>query len=693
MAKKLEDIIKHLDEKKQKAYLEHQEKQTAIDAERERLRLEWIRLTQLYENAGASSAAGGAGGGHKIINDFSATANITYFFYKNPNTSTYYLIMFDSTNLRISNQIELGVSDSYGVDAYPLQGKGIMFVFNKDNEYYSIFVDTIGNIVEKTHFTATDSYAFDNKGLVVGSWFVTSTGVTLKMWNGLTQTVSTRTFTGSINLSIEFLGQNQFMKGGTTVIREEVSEAVFKYYIIKSNYTLYEFTANIQNVSEDIVATAPVLYENGDYLVIFYYDNPNDKYNKIKILNNQGNFVRDIDISAADVNSREFSGYGTNKFVCIFQQLDNTAVDWKVVQYNLSNDTVNQFSLDRVTYTAKWLNYSAVLNSGNTSNSVLGDENIILAFTSPVTNYNGLSKALYYKVYYIANAMTAFASYEGTNDDEDSFSAYLYGNTPAYPFIITNRDASSIVEIIKLNPSSQTVITTEIAIADVTDVSLIANGNVTIIMFLTATEKIYYYYDQTGTLIGTHTFPASSESIQLDNLFIVYDNDEDKVYKISGAGLVLLGTEDDVTGKTIYNNNGFYHNTSGVSNILVQYANGKIRYITPISSGLITMPTNTSHVINITDNTIVIVYKDLTWKVNVYDLTGVLINTVDTRLMDMTYKSCVGDRIFLANQVQQGSYYVVDLFLISNNMVLNKTVMVKTTNYNYSFNDFLNWNF
>jgi hypothetical protein len=419
-----------------------------------------------------------------------------------PNSDNFGYVIVDSATGIASGPFDTGVNhnDYYESDIKPLNhsGYGIYFEGSSDsNDKKVFFIDAYGNVID-TYSGNTNNYStndLDGRVLIVVDY---QNGI-MKFFDGLN--VLTYTFDSNIEQAYVDWNYDATTRDKTFVIYTRNTD---------TNMVTWKL-ANVENGSiislepydNALYNTEPILYFNGDYVMMPFYDNNTNTHSSLVVLNTNGNSIYSVDLSSYNYTSWDINVFGTNKFSIIYTNYDDTNQDYGIYSFDGVNVTP--------TFVARGSNYrsyNTYQQNYDWANQSYLSETMTYMFYGD-TNWSGnLNQTDYLKLVTIFNGSTDVITRNIATGSTIGFRWSPYG--AVYSDMVTLGD--NVLYAMTVLPSgvTYTALSNDISVINGFDKYVIGNNHV----FITNTDNthptFYFINGTTGAITDQLSFTASS---------------------------------------------------------------------------------------------------------------------------------------------------------------------------------------
>ena len=325
--------------------------------------------------------------------------------------------------------IDLGIDSSYwnNRDVYPLTESGFGYYFrgnDNSDERLVIFTDASNNIVGQYSGT-TEDYNMDTLN---GKWitFEDEDNGVLKYFNG------TEMFTYTwdpVNYYIDIESDYEAVMGDGSFILKKYTRGQWTYngdgssYIMKPDGTVIPFKTftDVEYLDHMIVPTI-------DFIVVENRtQGQSNVYTSLEIYNTDGEILETVSLTGATYTSVNFTFLGTDKMCAVYYNWDDDSVDYKIIHYNGTTQTLIETSHVRGTDYPS----TEIMGSYGFNDSDRVDGSVVISFYKPLEYNNSVGIVCdYFDFVYMLNNQTEFTTYVVTDNENRVMSPWgTLGNT------------------------------------------------------------------------------------------------------------------------------------------------------------------------------------------------------------------------------------------------------------------------
>jgi hypothetical protein len=438
-----------------------------------------------------------------------------------PASDNFGYVIVDSATGVASGPFDTGVShlDYYESDIKPLNHSGYALYFEGNDSYYDkkvLFIDSYGNVLD-TFSGNTSNYStndLDGRVTIVGDY---QNGI-MKFFDGLN--ILTYTFDSNIEQAYVDWNYDATTRDKTFVIytrNTDTNMVTWKLANVENGSII-----SLESYDNALYDTEPILYFNGDYVVMPFYDNNTNKHLSLIVTNTNGNTIYSENLSSHNYTDWDMNVFGTNKFSIIYTNYDDVNQDHQIFSF----DGVNVTSTF-VTRGNNFGNYNTYQQNYDWANQSYLSETMTYQFYANTTNSGSMSQTDYMKLVTVFNGSTEVLEINIATGSTIGFRWSPYGNV--YNDMVTFGD--NILKAMTVLPSgvTYTVLSNDLSAINGFDKYVIGNNNV----FITSTDNthptIQVIDGTTGTITDTLSFTSSGGySWGLDSsydTFVVTDYD------------------------------------------------------------------------------------------------------------------------------------------------------------------------
>jgi hypothetical protein len=580
-------------------------------------------------------------------------------------------------------------------DFYPLNESGYMLVFsNNDNgEHKILFLDAAGNTVQAIDTPPDINYDV-HQGKVMS---VRYDGV-VWYFDGLnvyqyTYDATDLAYTEIINDSHSASSNGTFM---VRIVYNDGSVVIKKLY----NGT---DTTIMEHSSLDHYEIR--LYDQADYYTIFKKEAATGIYQDFKIRKISDNtLLHSVDLttftkedeSPMNYISINFNNYGTDNFVTVLYNWDDSDVDYRIYTYN---GTTNILSSDSHIKGANYNNFNIRSNS-NTSLSDVGRESVVISFSSNPSWNGTVDMYAYLDIMYQMSWHSSLNTYTFTDDgveNEKGLSIYSDGLTNNFYAICTTDNTN--LQVLSITEADGLDITTLGLLTDFHNPVLHSFGNKTCLRAYAAadgTGLILKYFGNTASvadeLTVAGTIPYGLDAYVGWNLFGI--KHEDVLYQINTTSDEIVtigpwsGTNDDVTS--------YYYEAlpsarqGGLQYVLFNTLTNDVIILKQTTHVAGTLPLASSSTIDVGKDGFIYVFEDPNSgniQINLYDFNLTLLNSILTDKTNFNFSTrAVKNRFAIRHNDNNGSY---TWYMIT--PTFDDSIMTSTSNTSRIENDWVYW--
>jgi hypothetical protein len=594
--------------------------------------------------------------------------------------------------------INLGVDSTYweNDDILPLTESGFGYLFRGiDNmdERLIIFTDASNTIVGQ-YSGATEEYSFSTLN---GKWitFEDEDNGILKYFNGTEiYTYDWNPITHYINIDSDYeavTGDNSF------IVKEwEVPTGTGWTYngdgvsiIMKSDGTTIPF-----KTWEDGTYINHKVSASADFIVVeTRLQGETSTYTNLQIYNTDGEILETVPLTGETYTSVEFEFLGTDKMCVVYWNNQDNSVDYKIIHYNHTTETLTLSSHVR------GVNYPSVDLEGDDSfyPQDFVDGSVSIAFYKTVSSNEEYFTSVrsYYDIVYMLNGQSQFSTYVVTNGTNRVITTNPHiGNNIVFRIETTG----STVGLLSITNTGVTITDFNQSVSGVTSFSDESIGNRIISYFTTddGLEWFFFLTDTNGTILdslnptldGNYNYNLSFQGDLAYLRYVTSDNVQHGYYVYSGStGFTSTGYYNN----TDYPNDFFVPTFKEPSVMLLRSStNGSTRVLTNngISSEFI-VPEYVYAWFSVGVDKFMMVYNESEGsdvKIRLYDFTGTLLNSRTTNYSSWDDLYSAKDRFTVVFQGEG----IKEFFLVSEDTITS--VMMDDFDGETTQNDYIWWN-
>lgn len=577
--------------------------------------------------------------------------------------------------------IDLDVDSTYWNtrDAYPLTESGFGYYFNgrsNGNERLVIFTDA-SNVEVGRYTGTTEDYDLSS---LEGKWitFEDEDNGILKYFNGTD--VYTYTWDNSTHyIDIEW-EYDSVMGDGSFILKKWVRGG-WEYngdgasFIMKSDGTVIPFkTWTDGTFVEHNIATFV------DFIVVDTRNQETGLRSSLEIFDTDGNSLELISLTGNSYNSIDFTFLGTDKMCAVIYNYDDVNVDYKIIHYNHTTETLTETSHVRGS------NYPNISITGDESfwpsNVVDGSVAILLhKYTQGLPGYNFAQRVSYCDIVYMLNGQTGFTTYSFIENGDGAINMWTnIGNT--YKSICST--TGNTVGVLTISTSGTSITDLEMPISGITygDFYKMQERG---IVYLTTNEAIdvsFYLISEDGSVLDSldpilntnYNYSLNTNGTVGYVRFTTSDNQDFGYYVYSGS----TGFTSTEHYNTIQYPTDFYTPTFLDPSRLLLWNPDQLGYRVLSNNGISSLLSFPEYYgeglgIRLGADKYMVVYADADTsviKINLYNLTGTLLNSHTTEYNNWDYLIDGKDRFVV---VFQGDG-TKEFFLVSEETITSVTL-------------------
>jgi hypothetical protein len=615
-------------------------------------------VQEALEAGGASAAVGGTTESFQVVGE-----NILIYF-QSETTSTYQVVAFNYTDNRVSGPTDLGIESS--ADLYSsriITGKGSL-VHGEGSDYvWYAFLDVNGSIIEQDSISNPQGWnLYDIEGKALALYYINDNILYLKWWTGQSAKINSCEFDCGGAFDLDETSFDHAMADGTINGQDDYG----RYWSFLPNGEFYNINDAVRGGGTAVERFST--YNHCNFYGIVYRDG-DDYYTGIRILDNKGVVLRDIDTTNYIFDDYNYGYYGENRFwIRLYNGSDVDIPNYYIV-YNGNTDTVITKEDVRGGNFRYGINFRKDYGGGYQENANRITNGNVIIFAPDDGNdigYDGKMDGYYYvKFHALIGDSDEFVTYEHTNDGVESFkyrTDLIYAGNPA--FAVKGEDSANI-KLMIFKASGVEFHATNLTYTDLEDGTLDVNtmgDNVWLSAYNeNSGEWNYRLYDENGNILdglnlsgnvswdingssailqaqASSTFYSVSaetpEFVQTPSYYIHWDGVDSCVYSENG---------EDYSNFFAYGE-GYQTETPGV----IVSANGTSSEITLADSSY-----NGSWSSWMTPNYAVWLAQgaDTTYTISTYSLDGTLLRHTNLGVTSIQDTHSVGDRVLIAANV------------------------------------------
>lgn len=616
-------------------------------------------VQEALQAGGASAAVGGTTESFQMVGD-----NILIYF-QSQTTGTYQVISFNYTDNKIYGPTDLGINyaDQGIYWSGMITGKGSLVFGEGSNKTWYAFLDVNANIIDSAILEYGVDYdgwnMYDEEGRTL-SWYHTKDDILyLKWWNSTSSTINTCQIEG---IGGDFwLGETSFddaMADGTINGRDNNN----RYWSFLPNGEFYDITDSVL-APEGFYRARYATYSYGNFYFQLYRDDSTDDYTNIRIIDNKGVILQDIDLTGThSFGNYNYGFYGDNKVFFRFWNYSD-AVPYYYVVYNGKTNTVITKESARTSDFQGHLTFYNSYGTGyqDVANRLVGGDSIVFApDDGGDVGYDGNMDG-YYKIKFHALIGDAdeFVDYIHTNDGVETFRYRTDIIYAGYPSFLVKQEDSVYLKIMIFKPSGAEFHTTNLNYSYIGSGNLYGNtlGDNVYIEAYDTDESWWSFrtYTKDGTLIDSLNINADEWDLNGSSLYL-FDNTR-SYYNVNGEFNQLndryfhWNTVDSCVSTT--DNNKYYPNFFAYGEGYANSTPGVI--ISPLGAFEVTLADSNSGNWNswMTPNYAVWLAKngENIYTVSVYGLDGTLLQETNLGVDTISNNDVIGDRVWLASHI------------------------------------------
>jgi hypothetical protein len=592
--------------------------------------------------------------------------------------------------------IDFGINSDYweSKDIFPLTESGFGYYFRgRDNsdERLIIFTDASNTIVGQYSGT-TEDYEFDTLN---GKWIVfgdEDNGV-LKYFNG------TEMFTYNwdpINYYIDIEWDSEAVMGDGSFILKKYARGQWTYngdgssYIMKPDGTVIPFKTwtDVEYLDHMIVPTI-------DFIVVENRTQGQSSiYTSLEIYNTDGEILETVSLTGATYTSVNFDFLGTDRMCAVYYNWDDNSVDYKIIHYNGTTQTLIETSHVR------GINYPSTEMAGSYgfSPSDRVDGSVVISFYNAVNYNNNIGPTCdYFDFVYMLNNQTEFTTYVVTNDENRSMSTSgTIGNT----YKVWSETTGNTIGLLTISTNGVSITDLNEPISGISNSDIYSIGDRAVASYSTNNGINYFFH-----LIGVDGSVLDSLTPTLTSNYNSNINTNGDVaylrYTRVGDGEVQDGYY-VYSGSTGFTSTGYYTNYDEPNDFIqptfiepstmLLWNNDQLGYRILTNNGIteeLSFPEYNSITVAVGKDKYMVVYQESETgvvKINLHNFTGTLLNSRTTNYTTWDDIYSAKDR-FVVVFLGEGTR---EYFLVSEETITS--VMMDDFDGETTINDIFWWN-
>ena len=483
-----------------------------------------VRMARMRGNNAPAPNAGAVGGGKS--GKYLATLTSQLIVSNIEGSPNFQVHIFDYDNLKINGPVDTGAKSSeFEVwDRYTLQDRGYAIHFRgtiDTDRYIVVYLDAAGNLIKSI---AGTSGGFD-MDYTRGEWVYAIDVFLQTVWvfSGDKVTEFTQ-FADSTNLYIGSDGTDSTSDGLGIVSMTDNLDGTWttKFYLVDPN--THEVTEKISiDGPEQVGGGLPryednfILYSFSNTIVREVYDGDDSIYTDIFIYDPDGNILHHYDMPSG-YNDRNYYQYGSGNILWVFSNYSDDGVDYLVVNYNGSTDTLTDVThargLDYPSYqvSSDYL-YTGELHDSDSSN------NALVAFYKATGYYYYLDEidGCDFLTFFAGNPVPQLITLDAPGSGDGKRISIDQSWTPDCFFHVYDA-GDGILRTYVITASGATSKSTSYNLSDFYP-STYSLGSLIVLRLTSNTNGIHYQvYDTNGIKINSATLDLPSSDPQHNNL-------------------------------------------------------------------------------------------------------------------------------------------------------------------------------
>jgi hypothetical protein len=612
-------------------------------------------VQEALQAGGASAAVGGTTESFQVVGD-----NILIYF-QSQTTGTYQVISFNYTDNKIYGPTDLGINyvDQDLYDSGMITGKGSLVYGEGGGYIWYAFLDVNANIIDSAILESGVDYdnwnMYNEEGRVL-AWYHTKDDIAyLKWWNSTSSAINT--------CEIEGIGGDFYL--GETSFDDAMADGTINGIDGNNRYWSFLPNGEFYEITDSVVAPAGfyraryATYTYGNFYFQLYRNDDTDDYSNIRIIDNKGVILQDIDLTGShNFSNYNYGFYGDNKVFFRFWAYDDT-IPYYYVVYNGNTDTVITKESTRTSDFQGHLTYYNTYYTGyqGTADRLVGGNSIVFAPDDGGDLGHDGKMDGYYKIKFHAliGDSDEFIDYVHTNDGVEEFRYLTDMIYAGYPAFLVKKEDSASLKIMIFKPSGVAFYATNISYSSIAngDLSGYALGENIYIEAFDDDENWWSFktYTKEGALIDLLDINADEWDLSGSSLYL-FDNVR-SYYNIDGEFTELNDryfhweTVDSCVSTS--DNNKYYPNFFAYGEGYSNSTSGVI--ISPLGASEVTLADSSGGSWNawMTPNYAVWLAQNSggIYTVSVYGLDGTLLQETNLGIGSNPNSEVIGDRVFL----------------------------------------------
>ena len=577
--------------------------------------------------------------------------------------------------------IDLDVDSTYwnARDVYPLTESGFGYFFSgRDNSDERLVIFTDASNVEVGRYTGTtEDYDFSS---LKGKWitFEDEDNGILKYFNGTdVYTYTWNNSTHYIDIEWEY---DSVMGDGSFILKKWV-RGEWEYngdgasFIMKSDGTVIPFkTWTDGTYVEHNIATFV------DFIVVETRNQETDLRSSLEIFDTDGNSLELISLTGNSYNSMDFTFLGTDKMCAVIYNNVDADVDYKIIHYNHTTETLTETSHVRGS------NYPNINLNGDESfwpNAVVdgGVAIFFYKYTDGLPGYNFAQRVSYCDIVYMLNEQTQFTTYSLIQNGDRAINMWSDIGNAYKTFCSTT---GNTVGVLTISTSGTSITDLEMPVSGITNGDFYRMRERGIIYLSTndGIDMSFYLIGEDGSVLdsmdpvlNTNNNYSLNTNGTVGYLNFTTSDDQDLGYYVYSGSTGFTSTEHY---STIEYPTDFYTPTFLDPSRLLLWNPDQLGYRVLSNNGISSLLTFPEYYgeglgIRLGADKYMVVYIDADTnvvKINLYNLSGTLLNSHTTEYTDWDYAIDGKDRFVVVFQGEGTK----EFFLVSDETITSVTL-------------------
>jgi hypothetical protein len=652
-------------------------------------------VQEALEAGGTSAAVGGTTESFQVVGE-----NILIYF-KSETTSTYQVVAFNYTDNKISGPTDLGIESTANLySSNIITGKGSL-VYGEGSDYvWYAFLDVNGSIIEQNSISNSQDWSsYDIEGKALGFYHINDNILYLKWWTGQSAKINSCEFDCNGGFNLGETSYDGAMEDNTINGQDNYG----RYWSFLPNGEFYNINDAVRDGGTAVNRFST--YNHCNFYGIVYRD-VDYYYTGIRIIDNKGVVLQDIDTTNYIFDDYNYGYYGENRFwIRLYNDSDVDVPNYYIV-YNGNTDTVITKEDPRGSNFEGGINFRKDYGGGyqDVANRITNGNVIIFAPDDGADlGYDSIMDGYYYvKFHALIGDSDEFVTYEHTNDGVESFkykTDLMYAGNPA--FAIKQED-SDFVKLLVFKSTGVEFHETGINYNYIDGGSFDAitfGDNIWLSMFDTDESRwTSRIYDENGTLLDQLNVTGSLNWEINGSSAIVQAGTADAFYTVSAETPEFVQTASyyihwDSVDNCVYSENGedyanffAYGEGWGVSTpAVIVSANGTSSEISLADS----RGENWSSWM--TPNYAIWLAKNVEgyWTISVYSLDGTLLQHTNLGVESIENTNIVGDRVRIGVYVNEA----YRMWMVNGSEIQYTDIISASEQDNYLYSESNDWPF